>query len=57
MADTNPTGISVRPEPLTLWSISSVKAVLEKNAAIQAFADTEPKADNNTRKAARKIVV
>ncbi|MCW3744434.1 hypothetical protein OM428_04760 [Enterococcus gallinarum] len=32
-------------------------AVLEKNAAIQAFADTEPKADNNTRKAARKIVV
>ena len=23
-------------------------AVLEKNAAIQAFADTEPKADNNT---------
>ncbi|MCU7700784.1 hypothetical protein OM428_04755 [Enterococcus gallinarum] len=25
MADTNPTGISVRPVPLTLWSISSVK--------------------------------
>jgi len=42
------------------WDLSSARAinvmeyfiskgaVLEKNAAIQAFADTEPKADNNT---------